>query len=165
MAIDEYYPDGHIEKPFQDSDLSRRSMNFYQSFGQTSYKRYNFHWLGDSCFIYAAGNTYQIFDTATGQRRIFHGTDTDGIGSISIHKSKKFFAVGDKGLLPNIYIYEYPSLRLYRVLRKGTDLMYAHVEFSTSGTKLASLGGAPDYTLTVWDWVNQKVVLKCKAFS
>jgi hypothetical protein len=56
--------------------------------------------------------------------------------------------------LPNIYIYEYPSLKLYRILRKGTDLMYAHVEFSTTGTKLASLGGAPDYTLTVWDWIN-----------
>jgi hypothetical protein len=27
------------------------------------------------------------------------------------------------------------------------------------------LGGAPDYTLTVWDWLAQKVVLKSKAFS
>lgn len=30
---------------------------------------------------------------------------------------------------------------------------------------MASLGGAPDYTLTVWDWVNQRVVLKNKAMS
>lgn len=67
--------------------------------------------------------------------------------------------------MPNIYIYAWPSLKLYRILRKGTEMMYAHVEFSTSGKKLASLGGAPDYTLTVWDWVNQKVVLKSKAFS
>jgi cilia- and flagella-associated protein 44 len=43
--------------------------------------------------------------------------------------------------------------------------MYAHVEFSSSGKTMASLGGAPDYTLTVWDWLAQKVVLKSKAFS
>jgi len=43
--------------------------------------------------------------------------------------------------------------------------MYAHVEFSSTGKLLASLGGAPDYTLTVWNWQQQKVVLKAKAFS
>jgi WD40 repeat protein len=56
-------------------------------------------------------------------------------------------------------------LKLYRILRKGTERMYAHVEFSANGGKLASLGGAPDYTLTVWDWINQRVILKNKAFS
>jgi len=30
---------------------------------------------------------------------------------------------------------------------------------------MASLGGFPDFTLSVWDWINQKVVLKSKAFS
>jgi len=67
--------------------------------------------------------------------------------------------------MPNIYIYEYPSLKLYRICRKGTETMYAHVEYSRSGKTLASLGGSPDYTLTVWDWVNQRVVLRAKAFS
>jgi len=56
-------------------------------------------------------------------------------------------------------------LKLYRILRKGTELKYSHCEFSPSGTKLASLGGDPDYTLTVWDWVNERVILKCKAFG
>jgi len=43
--------------------------------------------------------------------------------------------------------------------------MYAHIEFSVSGTKLASIGGNPDYTLTVWDWITERVILKAKAFS
>lgn len=29
MAIDEFYPDDHVEKPKVDSDLSRRSMTFF----------------------------------------------------------------------------------------------------------------------------------------
>lgn len=33
MAEDEYYPDDHVEKVKIDSDLSRRSMKFYDSFG------------------------------------------------------------------------------------------------------------------------------------
>ena len=165
MAVDEFYPEDHVEKPKVDSDLSRRSMTFFQAFGQTSYKRYNLHWLGDSCFLYAAGNTYQIFNKDTGERKIFHGTDMNGIGSVCVHPSREYFVVAEKGPSPNIYIYSYPGMKLYRVLRKGTEMAYAHVEFSVNGTKLASLGAAPDYTLTVWDWVNQKIILKNKAYS
>jgi len=91
--------------------------------------------------------------------------DTDGIGSIAVHNTRKYFAVAEKGVMPNVYIYEWPSLKLYRILRKGTEAIYAHCEFSPSGTKFASLGGTPDYTLTVWDWLNEKVILKCKAFG
>lgn len=82
-----------------------------------------------------------------------------------MHPSRKYFAVGEKGNSPNVYIYEWPSLKLYRICRKGTEKMFAHVEWSYTGERLATLGGAPDYTLTVWDWVGQQVILKTKAFS
>ncbi len=67
--------------------------------------------------------------------------------------------------MPKIYIYEYPSLKLYRILRNGTETLYSHVEFSSSGLKLASVGGDPDFTITVWEWINERVILKAKAFS
>ena len=56
-------------------------------------------------------------------------------------------------------------MKLYRILKKGTENLYAHIEFSVSGTKIASVGGQPDYTITVWDWKAQRVILKAKAFS
>jgi len=99
------------------------------------------------------------------KKEIYHCTDVNGVGSICVHPSKKWFCVAEKGFRPNVYVYEYPSLKLYRVLRMGTEMMYAHVEFSTSGKLLASLGGAPDYTLTVWNWKTQGVILKAKAFG
>ena len=58
MALDEFYPEGHQEKKFADSDLSKRTVQFFGCYGQTSYKRYNFHWLGDEKFIFVTGNTY-----------------------------------------------------------------------------------------------------------
>ena len=82
-----------------------------------------------------------------------------------MHPSRKYFAVAEKGDFPNIYIYEYPTLKLYRVLTRGTEQRYAHVEYSTSGDKLVSLGGAPDFTITVWDWLAERVILKAKAYS
>lgn len=39
------------------------------------------------------------------------------------------------------------------------------MNFNGDGTLLASVGGAPDYMLTVWDWNQEQVVLRCKAFS
>lgn len=33
------------------------------------------------------------------------------------------------------------------------------------GNLLASIGGDPDFMLTVWDWVKEKIVLRYKAFS
>ena len=48
----------------------------------------------------------------------------------------------------------------------GTEEMYSHMDFSPGdGKLLASVGGNPDYMLTVWDWEREKTVLRSKAFS
>ena len=40
------------------------------------------------------------------------------------------------------------------------------MDFSSGdGSLLASVGGQPDYMLTVWDWMKESTVLRCKAFS
>lgn len=48
----------------------------------------------------------------------------------------------------------------------GTEAMYSHMDFSPDdGNLLASVGGDPDFMLTVWDWAREKIVLRSKAFS
>lgn len=122
--------------------------------------------LDEDTVLYAIGNMYIIENIITGEKKTFFGKDTAGIGSLAVHPNKWFFAVAEKGLLPNIYIYDYKdNNRLYWILWKGTELAYSHIAFSKSGSKLASVGMAPDFTLTVWDWMSQKVVLKTKASS
>jgi len=134
-------------------------------FGEESYRRYNLHYIAKDTLLFISGNAYQIYNFVTNERRIFFGQDSGGIGSIAVHPSKTFFAVAEKGSSPNIYIYEYPSLKLYRVLRKGTTNYYSSLDFSPSGERLASVGGDPDYQLTIWDWRQEKLLLKAKAFS
>ena len=163
--IDEFYPDDYEAKNLPDSKISRRNFAFHGVFGIPSMKRYNIHFLSSQEIIFVTGNKYQTYNLQTQRFVTFHGKDRDGVGSIAVHPDKKHFAVAEKGDYPNIYIYEYPSMRLYRILQKGTEQRYAHCEFSTSGDKLVSLGGAPDYTITVWDWLAERVILKAKAYS
>eukprot|EP00163_Fabomonas_tropica_P003294 TRINITY_DN1277_c0_g1_i2.p1 TRINITY_DN1277_c0_g1~~TRINITY_DN1277_c0_g1_i2.p1 ORF type:complete len:1610 (+),score=529.40 TRINITY_DN1277_c0_g1_i2:771-5600(+) len=106
-----------------------------------------------------------MVNTKTMQTTFLLGLDCGGIGSIAVHPQREFIAVAEKGFIPNIYIYEYPSLKLVRVLRKGTERAYSHVNFSPSGSLLCSVGAAPDYMLTVWNWKEELILLRSKAFS
>jgi WD40 repeat protein len=123
------------------------------------------NFLEDDLIIYITGNKYQTYNLDTKEIKTFDGLDTDGIGSIAVHKSRRYFAIAEKGVFPNIYIRQNPGYKVYRICRKGTEQSYAHIEFSPSGDKLVSLGGKPDYTLTVWDWRKERVILKCRAFG
>jgi len=133
MAEDEYYADNYIEKKLPDSHISRRNASFYGVCGFQSLKRYNIHFLADNLIIYALGNKYQTFNLDTKATETFHGRDEDGVGSIAVHPSREFFAVAEKGANPLIYVYSYPSMKLYRILKGGTEMSYIHCEFSSSG--------------------------------
>ena len=65
MAVDEYYPDNYVDKVIPDSKISRRNQKFYGCYGQSSYKRFNLHYLEDNVIIFATGNTYQIYNIDT----------------------------------------------------------------------------------------------------
>jgi len=62
------------------------------------------HFLEDDLIIYITGNMYQTYNLDTKETKTYEGQDTDGIGSIAVHKSRKYFAVAEKGNNPNIYI-------------------------------------------------------------
>ncbi len=109
-------------------------------YGHDSFKRYNALALDRDTIIFASGISYTIFNHFTKDKRQFYSRDRGGIGSISVHPSKKYFAVAEMGVFPNIYIYEYPSLKLYRILRKGTEKSYSSINFSGSGDLFASVG-------------------------
>ena len=108
---------------------------------------------------------YVFPDLATGEVSWIFGRDGRGIGAIAVHPSRKYFAVGEKGDSPNVYIHEYPSLAVFRVLRKGTERAFSDLSFSADGKLLATVGAAPDFLLTVWEWEFERMTLRTKAFS
>ena len=66
---------------------------------------------------------------------------------------------------PHVYIYDYPTLKLKKVLRGGTEAAYTAVAFNDKGNMLATVGSFPDFMLTLWRWEEEAVVLRAKAFS
>ncbi|KAJ1560405.1 Cilia- and flagella-associated protein 44, partial [Cladochytrium tenue] len=61
---------------------------------------------------------------------------------------------------PAIFLLEYPALRILRVLRGGAARGYSNLCFNAEGDKLASVACDPDYMLTLWDWAEEKIILR-----
>ena len=60
-----------------------------------------------------------------------------------MHPSRKYLVVGELGVNTNVYVYEYPSLALYKVMRGGTECGYSCARFNKEGTKLATVRCPP----------------------
>ena len=96
----------------------------------------------------------------------FRATGGGSVSCLAVHPNKGHFAWGERGKGPDINVLGYPSLRLSKVLRKGTSREYVCLRFDPyTGDLLASLGGDPDFSLTIWDWNKEAPLLRCKAFS
>ena len=161
------YPEGYREKHINDVDLPNKLCSIYEIIGQDANKRYNFHFLNDNEILLAIANTFQIFNIETKERKIFFSTEIGGVGVVTIHPVEPYFAVGECGNFPNIYIYKYEdgNVKLYRILRKGTETQYSALTFIEKGDLLASVGYEPDYNLVIWNWRQENIILKAKAFS
>jgi len=161
------YPEGYKEKEIKDVDLPNKLSQLYEILGQDAQKRYNCYFLNEKEILMAVANTFQIFNIETKERKIFPSTEVGGIGAIAKHPSELTFAVGECGYFPNIYIYKYidNNVKLYRILRKGTEQAYSALSFYTKGDMLASVGSEPDYNLVIWNWKRETIILKAKAFS
>ncbi|EDV19473.1 uncharacterized protein TRIADDRAFT_33519 [Trichoplax adhaerens] len=167
LPDDFYYDNNELEsKPISTSNYPSNFMDLFHSFGYECTKASNLFMMDTQHVLFSAGNFVQILNLTSGQQQHIRTTGGGGIGAIAVHPEREFFAVAERGIKPNINVYHYPSLRLHRILRCGTEHAYAHIDFSpSSGIHLASVGCSPDYTLTIWDWKKEKIVLRTKAFS
>ncbi|XP_071321915.1 cilia- and flagella-associated protein 44 [Trachinotus anak] len=148
-----------------DSEIPENLLHLSHSFGYDCGRRANLQLLDDRTLIFIAGNLLVLLDVSTKEQRYLRSCSGGGIGSITVHPRQDYFVAAEKGNQPKIIVYEYPSLRPYRILRGGTERAYTFVDFNRDGSLLASVGSAPDYMLTLWKWRQEEVMLSCKAIS
>ncbi|CAF4121599.1 unnamed protein product, partial [Rotaria magnacalcarata] len=141
------------------------TLSMFRSFAYDCNKRGNLHILDNKTIMFVAGSVVELIDLPSGQHKYIRTTGGYSIGALIVHPSRQYFAIGEKGYMPNIVIYEYPSLKPYRILKDGTQRSYAYLDFNNDGDLLASLGSSPDYMLTIWDWRDEKILLRSKASS
>lgn len=141
-------------------------LTLHHSFGNDIKRRNNLHVLDNNTIMFISGNLIHFKKLDTEQLTYLRSSSGLGIGALAVHPSRNFIAVAENGNQPNINIFSYPELELKYVLRGGTENSYSHLTFSPNeGLKIASAGGSPDYMLTVWDWKDESIVLRSKAFS
>mmetsp|Transcript_56075 Transcript_56075/g.128731 ORF Transcript_56075/g.128731 Transcript_56075/m.128731 type:complete len:1947 (-) Transcript_56075:224-6064(-) len=131
-------------------------------------KKYNIQVLDSRRIIYIVGHTVCIYNVETREQRLLHGREDGGVGFVSVDATGTWIAVAEMSTtrMPKVYIYEVATLRLYRMLRQGAQKGYACCEFSPHDEwQIATLGLAPGYLLTIWNWKQEGVLLKCKAFG
>ena len=152
----------------EDRELPRSATKASRFMGYDFSRVNNAVWTSNEEFAYITGHVVCFMNIQTRQRRFLHGRDNGGIGSIAMSPDLIYFAAAERSIntQPNVYIYSFKTMRLYRILRKGTTRGYASVAFSPHNKNhLAALGCAPDYLLSVWDWRNERLLLKCKAYG
>ncbi|XP_051634918.1 cilia- and flagella-associated protein 44 isoform X1 [Manacus candei] len=154
-------------RPFvtENSEIPINLLTLKYSFGYESTRTVNLQMMDSQKLLYIAGNQVVIQDLKTKSQRYLRSSSGGGIGFIAAHPTKQYFAVGEKGKKPNLIIYKYPSLRPYRILQGGTEKAYVFGDFNRAGTLLATVGSSPDYMLTIWDWKQEEIVLRSKAFA
>ena len=164
-AAAQYYDTKDFASGTAVGEMPREDLKLLHSFGFNARKRNNLLYCEGDTIMYAVGNILVILKASTMEQTFLHGLGGGGIGCLTMHPSGKIFAVGEICERPNVFIYEYPSLRLVKVLRNGTEAGYATLKFSPDGAHLATVGSYPDFMITVWQWQKEHVVLRSKAFS
>jgi hypothetical protein len=101
-----------IKRPIGIGDLGKDLIGLHHVFGHDIHRRNNFVLLEANTIGYATGSSVVIENILTNERRYLMAIDEGGIGCIAVHPKKKFLAVGCRGYQPNIYTYEYPSLKV-----------------------------------------------------
>ena len=135
-----------------------------------SSKANNLHALDAGTLLTTVGNAVVFYHLADGAATFLPGLDGGGVACVALHPNEALFLAAEKckHRAPNVYIYRHlggGAAELHRVLRGGTEHAYSAAAFTPDGATLATVGSAPDYMLTIWDWRAERVVLRCKAFS
>lgn len=133
IPSDFYYElEEEIAKPLitEDSGLPQNLVNLFHSFGYDTFRRDNLKLLENDVICFVVGNYLEILRLKTGERVYIQSTSGRGIGSFDVHSERTYIAIAEKGEMPNTCIYEYPSLKLFRILREGTENAYSYCQFT-----------------------------------
>ncbi|MEW5304835.1 MAG: hypothetical protein WDW36_007418 [Sanguina aurantia] len=162
-----YHPSEFIATPDPDAFVPASAVTVTAILGLDSFRRNSLALIADDVIITASGSSVILLDLKTMAAAYLHGLDGGGIGAVAVNPRRTAFAVAEKcrHRSPNVYVYTYPGCQLVAVLRGGTERGYSALAWDPTGEMLASVGGCPDFLLTLWQWRTEGIVLRSKAFS
>ncbi|XP_058840327.1 cilia- and flagella-associated protein 44-like, partial [Topomyia yanbarensis] len=158
-----------ISRPVKSSSCTIPSeiLTFDYSYGYNCKRPFNLCKIDDNVLVFASGNLIHFFDVTTQTVTTRRSSTGGGIGCIQTNPNPELrhLTVGENGSNPPIIIYQYPEMVVVNILKNGTAQAYSRVDYNADGELLVSQGCDPDYMLTVWNWRDGEIILRCKSFS
>jgi len=158
-----------VKKPLHEyppRDAIKDGSSIYSHFGIDT-SRYNaISWLSEDTIIMAAGRFVLFVNIRTGTTDSQLCDDDAAAGVVAVHPSRKYYVMGERRPgNPRMLVHSWPSREQVYTYEEGCSIGYAACSFNVSGTRMATVGAAPDFTLAVWDWPNRVMILRNKCFS
>ncbi|XP_049940843.1 cilia- and flagella-associated protein 44-like [Schistocerca serialis cubense] len=155
-----------ISTPYlsENSTVPENIVEFNHSFGYECKKYFNLCAVDYKTLLFASGNILHFYDVEAKLLWFRRSSQGGGIGHITKSPCNPHFAVGEKGINPDIIIYEWPTMDIVAALRGGTNRSYTCLNYSPDGEYLCSQGGEPDYFLTVWNWRKSRILRQQRAY-
>uniref|UniRef100_A0A182V315 Cilia- and flagella-associated protein 44 n=1 Tax=Anopheles merus TaxID=30066 RepID=A0A182V315_ANOME len=158
-----------ISKPIRNSSctIPNELLEFDYSYGYDCKRFFNLCKIAENVLVFASGNLIHFFDVTTHTVTTRRSSTGGGIGCITTNPSEEYchLTVGENGSDPPIIIYQYPEMTVVNLLTGGTTSGYSRIDYTVDGKLLISQGIEPDYMLTVWNWREAEIILRCKSFS
>ncbi|XP_052861271.1 cilia- and flagella-associated protein 44 [Anopheles cruzii] len=158
-----------ISKPIRNSSctIPNEVLEFDYSYGYDCKRYFNLCKIDENVLVFASGNLIHFFHVGTRTVTTRRSSTGGGIGCITVNPCAEYchLTVAENGANPPIIIYQYPEMEVVNVLVGGTTAGYSRVDYTGDGRLLISQGIEPDYMLTVWNWTEGEIVLRCKSFS
>ncbi|KFB51082.1 AGAP006735-PA-like protein [Anopheles sinensis] len=158
-----------ISKPIRNSSctIPIELLELDYSYGYDCKRYFNLCKVDENVLVFASGNLIHFFHVGTRTVTTRRSSTGGGIGCITTNPSEEFshLTVGENGPNPPIIIYQYPEMTVEGILTGGTTGGYSRIDYTVDGKLLIAQGIEPEYMLTVWNWSEGEIVLRCKSFS
>ncbi|ESL10759.1 hypothetical protein TRSC58_01502 [Trypanosoma rangeli SC58] len=116
-------------------------------------------WVEEGTLLYPVGKTVAVHNLNTNTQRFFETTvHSSGLTALAVSANKKFIAIAEGGMLPQIQIIDSVPRKRRKTLSVqdlGSDRFVA-MDFSVDGRHLATQGGGPQWKLFYWNWERSK---------
>ncbi|OAF67801.1 WD repeat-containing protein 52, partial [Intoshia linei] len=142
--------------------------NFKHSLGYDCKGKKNLCILDATHIGYIAGNYFISLNIKTNEKLYIRSMSGQGMSCLAMNLTHQNLAIGETGDMPNINIFNHTGgkdFKLVKQLHSGAIKTYRCMNFNLEGNLLASVGGNPDYMLTIWNWKEEIIMLRSKAFS
>ena len=144
------------------------SLQHRHIFGVNSDVTNNVSFTTEDLVVYIAGHTIVIYSLTDRRQRFLNAAEiTDRITAFSSGSGRRLAAVAEYGDRPQVHVFDLRTFRRKKTITVGESHSGAKefvcVSFSEDEQFLVTLSGAPDWTLTSWNWAKAKVIASTQA--